>query len=70
MNKPNYKRIFWDRTLQNFSLAFMLFVVMDITLACTMVSCAKSAERLEMKKAGEDILNTPNLVSLYKHSLK
>ena len=48
----------------------MMFVVLDITLACTMVSCAKSAERLEMEKAAEDILNTPDLVSLSKHSLK
>jgi len=58
MNKPTYKKIFWNHTLQNFSLAFMTFAVIDITLSCTMISCARS----EMRQQAEDILNTPDLV--------
>ena len=57
MNKTTHKKIFWDRTLQNFSLSLMMFAVIDITLSCTMISCAKS----EMHQQAEDILNTPDL---------
>jgi len=61
MNKPNFKKIFWDRTLQNFSLALVVFAVLDIILICAIVSCVKSTERLELKKEAEEILNTPDL---------
>ncbi len=57
MNKPTFKRKFWDQTLQNLSIAFMVFAFIDIALSCAMVSYAK----FERRKQAEDILNTPDL---------
>jgi len=65
MNTKHLKQLWLsNRTLQNLSLALMLFAVIDIAASCAVVSYLKNSERQQIKEAAQDILNTPDLVSM------
>ena len=60
MNKTTLNKIAWNRTLQNFSLAIVLCLYLDIAVLCTYIHLTKAQDTL----TAEDILNTPDL-SIY-----
>lgn len=65
MNTKHLKQLWLsNHTLQNFALALMLFAVIDIVASCSVVSHLKNSERQQVKEAAQDILNTPDLVSM------
>lgn len=64
MNTKQLKRHYWNYTLQNFSVALILFAVIDVVASCAFVSYVKNVERQQIREEVQNILDTPDLVSM------